>query len=218
MYREDDYLSLSGIQHFAFCRRQWALIHIEQQWNENVRTIEGQIIHKRTHNFELKEKRPGLIVSRSMYVFSRTLGTSGICDVVEFHESDEGISLFSHKGLYIPVPIEYKRGRPKDNKADELQLCAQAMCLEEMMSCSIFEGYLFYDAVKRRSKIEFTDELRMETKKMFQEMHDYYRKEYTPKVKMTKSCNACSLINICQPKLDNKRDVSEYIDKRIGGD
>lgn len=136
-YQEEDFLLLSGIQHFVFCRRQWALIHIEQQWQENLRTVEGGILHEKTHDYTIKEKRGDLIISRSMGIYSRTLGITGACDVVEFHKSRDGVALYGREGNYKPVPVEYKRGKPKQGNADVLQLCAQAMCLEEMLLCRI---------------------------------------------------------------------------------
>jgi len=116
-YNEEDFLLLSGIQHFSFCKRQWALIHIEQQWQENLRTIEGEILHEKTHNNSVKEKRGDLIVSRGMAIFSRTLGITGTCDVVELHKSLDGVNIFGREGTYKPVPVEYKRGKPKDDES-----------------------------------------------------------------------------------------------------
>lgn len=137
MYKEEDYLQLSGIQHFAFCRRQWALAYIELQWDENVRTVEGKLLHEKAHDPTNAEKRGDLIISRGMPVYSRELGISGECDVVEFHRSQDGITLFGRDGLYEVIPIEYKRGKPKENDVDILQLMAQALCLEEMLCCQI---------------------------------------------------------------------------------
>ena len=127
MYDEDNYLMLSGIQHFAYCRRQWALIHIEQQWAENERTVDGHLFHATAHDNEKVEKRGNLLITRGLPVKSAQLGMSGICDVVEFHKSKTGISLFTYEGTWIPYPVEYKKGAPKSNDADELQLCAQTL-------------------------------------------------------------------------------------------
>ena len=129
-YGDDELLMLSGLQHFAFCRRQWALIHVEQQWQENLRTVEGQLLHQRAHDITLREHRGNVLLLRSMAVVSRELGLSGQCDVVEFHQDPTGVPLQGEKGLWIPYPVEYKRGKPKSNQADEIQLCAQAICLE----------------------------------------------------------------------------------------
>ena len=210
-YREDDYLMLSGIQHFAFCRRQWALIHIEQQWQENEYTVAGELLHKNAHDPFFNEKRKDVKVSRSMPVFSRTMGISGECDIVEFRKSDDGISIHGHRGLYKVYPIEYKKGSPKDTEVDILQLTAQAMCLESMLCCDIPEGALYYGEIRRRERVSFTPELRAGVRELLAEMHELYRRGYTPKVKPTKSCNACSLKELCLPKLMKSRAVSAYL-------
>lgn len=215
-YKEDQYLMLSGIQHFVFCRRQWALIHIEQQWNENLRTIEGKLLHKKAHDGMISEKRNDLIISRGMQIFSPVLGISGVCDIVEFHRDDEnGIPIFRREGKYVIYPVEYKRGEPKDNDADILQMTAQAMCLEEMLCCEIKKGYLFYGETRRRLEIAVDAPLREKVIDIFKEMHQYYERRYTPKVKPTKSCNACSLKDICLPKLGKNKSVQSYIKRKI---
>ncbi len=215
MYNEDEFLQLSGIQHFAFCRRQWALIHIEMQWKENLRTVEGQILHENAHNPEMNEKRGNVIVVRAMPVHSRKMGVSGECDVVEFHKSDKGAHINGREGVYMPVPVEYKRGEPKSDNIDILQLAAQALCLEEMFCTDINYGYIYYGETRHRLKVDFDDEIRNEVVKLFEEMHLYYRRGYTPKVKISKKCNACSLKDLCVPVLNKNKSVAEYIDKFI---
>ena len=210
-YSEDDYLMISGIQHFKFCRRQWALIHLEQQWAENVHTVTGELMHKRVHDPTLKEKRKDVIIARALPVSSRELGISGECDLVEFHKCEDGIRLHGHRGLYSVYPIEYKKGKPKLSEEDKPQLAAQAMCLEEMFSTQVSEGAIFYGETKRRETVEITDDLRSEVKSMLREMHGYYAKQYTPKVKYSKSCNACSLKDICLPKLGKTSSVKTYM-------
>lgn len=209
---------LSGIRHFAFCRRQWALIHIEQQWQENAHTVEGELFHKRAHDPYQSEKRGDVIISRGLPVFSRTLGISGNCDIVEFRRGSEGISLRGREGLFQVYPVEYKKGSPKDTEIDILQLTAQAMCLEEMLSAEIAEGAVYYGEIRRRDRVCFTKELKDQTAAMFQEMHQLYDRHYTPKVKWSKSCNACSLKDICLPKLGKAVPVKEYIHARITED
>ncbi len=215
MYNEDEFLQLSGIQHFAFCRRQWALIHIEMQWKENLRTVEGRILHENVHNPEMNEKRGNVIVVRAMPVHSRKMGVSGECDVVEFHKSDKGAHINGREGVYMPVPVEYKRGEPKSDNIDILQLVAQALCLEEMFCTDINYGYIYYGETRHRLKVDFDDEIRNEVVKLFEEMHLYYRRGYTPKVKISKKCNACSLKDLCVPVLNKNKSVAEYIDKFI---
>jgi CRISPR-associated exonuclease Cas4 len=161
------------------------------------------------------EKRGDTIITRGLHIKSAALGISGICDVVEFHKSENGITLFSYDDKWQPYPVEYKKGEPKANNADELQLCAQAMCLEEMLLCSIPEGSLYYGANRRRTCVEFTDELREQVKSMVREMHELWEKGYTPKVKPQKGCNACSLKEICVPRLTKTKLVSSYIETNL---
>lgn len=211
MYDENDFLLLSGIQHFAFCRRQWALIHIEQQWSENLRTVEGRLLHQKAHDGNIRERRGDVLVSRGMPVCSRSMGVSGACDVVEFHKSRSGITLYGEEGLYQVIPIEYKRGKPKIGHEDVVQLTAEGMCLEEMLCCEIPFGYLYYGEIRHRDKVEFSKDLRAEVRKMFEEMHHYFEERHTPKVRWSKACNACSLKEICLPVLGKKKSASDYI-------
>lgn len=214
-YAEDDYLMISGIQHFKFCRRQWALIHVEQQWAENVHTVTGELMHKKAHDPYLTEKRKDTIIVRALPVSSRELGISGECDVVEFHKCEDGIQLHGHRGLYSVFPVEYKKGKPKLTEEDKLQVVAQALCLEEMFSTRVAQGAIFYGETRRREQIEITEELREEVIHMLAEMHQYYARKYTPKVKPSKACNACSLKDICLPKLNKTVSVKTYIEQRL---
>lgn len=219
MYREEDYLMLSGLQHFAFCRRQWALIHIEQQWAENYRTADGRLMHERAHDSNFREKRGDVIVTRAMKIASATLGISGECDIVEFHRADQGIHLHGLEGYYQVVPVEYKRGKPKEDDCDALQLCAQAMCLEEMLCCEIPKAYLYYGETHRRQTVALDSALRETTTAMIREMHDLFRRQHTPKVRWTKACNACSLKDICLPVLEKKPSAADYLSEVLkGGD
>jgi len=211
MYREEDYLLLSGIQHFAFCRRQWALIHIEQQWQENLRTIEGNILHKKAHDIDSSEKRGDLLTIRGMPVASAELGLNGVCDVVEFKKNPDGVEIFGSEGKYKVTPVEYKKGKPKEEDFDALQLTAQAMCLEEMLLCEIAKAYLYYGETRHRTEILLTSDLRDTVIKCCSEMHQLYDKKYTPKVKISKRCNACSLKDLCIPKLCKNRSVKKYL-------
>ena len=210
-WREEDYLQLSGLQHFAFCRRQWALIHIENQWAENYRTVDGRLMHEHVHDAERRESRGDLLIVRGLAVHSDQLGISGQCDAVEFHRGSDGISLQGREGLWLPYPVEYKRGKPKEHDADELQLCAQAMCLEEMLCCSIPEGALYYGEPRRRTAVPFTAELRGQVQDSLSEMHQLFQRRYTPKVKPSKACNACSLKELCLPRLMNRRKAADYL-------
>ncbi len=202
---------LSGIQHFRFCRRQWALIHIENQWEENYHTVDGRIVHERAHDQSLTESRGNLLVTRGVSVFSPTLGVSGQCDVVEYHRGESGIPLRGREGLWQPYPVEYKRGSPKETDADELQLCAEAMCLEEMLCCEIPRGALFYHEIRRRVTVDFTPDMRDTVSRLFEEMHGMYARSHTPMVKSTNACRACSLKELCLPKLAKAGSVREYL-------
>ena len=210
-----DPLMLSGIQHFAYCRRQWALIHIEQQWAENERTVAGDIMHRRAHDAQQTELRGDKLTMRGVRIRSDAMNITGICDVVEFHRKPEGIELFGYEGKWSVYPVEYKRGEPKLHDADELRLCAQAMCLEEMLLCRIEEGSLFYGETRRRERVIFTDELRQRVKQMFEEMHQYFMRGYTPSAKPDKGCNACSLKELCLPRLKKTPQVREYLNRHI---
>lgn len=215
MYNEDDFLSLSGIQHFIFCRRQWALIHIEQQWQENLRTVEGEILHENAHDVYSTEKRGGVILSRALPVFSKELGIRGACDIVEFHQSRDGVNLFGRDGLYLPIPVEYKHGKPKETEEDISQLVAQAICLEEMLLCEISYGFLYYGEIKRRVKVTIEPAIRQKVRDSFVEMHALYNRRYTPKVRTGKHCRACSLADICLPKLCRNTSALMYITSRL---
>lgn len=214
-YREDAYLMISGIQHFCYCRRQWALIHIERQWAENVHTVVGELMHKKAHDPYLTEKRKDILIARALPVYSRNLGISGECDVVEFHKKDEGVKLYGHRGFYEVYPIEYKKGRPKDSEEDILQLTAQTMCLEEMFSTRISEGALFYGETRRREPIKITEELRGRVEETVKEMHQYFERKYTPRVKSSRRCNACSLKDICMPKIGKAFSVKNYVEQAL---
>ncbi|HOJ00265.1 MAG TPA: CRISPR-associated protein Cas4 [Anaerolineaceae bacterium] len=218
-YTADELLPLSGIQHFYFCRRQWALIHVERQWQENRLTAEGRAMHKRADDPFFSEVREGKIIARSMPVASYTLGLSGVCDVVEFIPSPQGVQLPHRLEKYLPVPVEYKRGKEKKDACDEVQLCAQAICLEEMLSTDIPQGYFFYGEVRHRIEVLFTAELRDLVKRVSQEMHQYFERGYTPQVKPTKACQSCSLEDICLPTLQKKTiSALKYIQTYIDGE
>ena len=214
-YSDPDLLPLSGLQHFVFCRRQWALIHIENQWQENLRTVEGHLLHRRAHDEAARERRGNTLILRGLPIVSHTLGLSGQCDVVEFHLTPEGVPLRGEEGRWLPFPVEYKRGRPKEHRADELQLCAQAMCLEEMLCCAVPVGALFYGEPRRRTAVEFSPELRQMVRDFSEEMHQYARRGHTPKAKPTKSCNACSLKDLCLPQLIRRGSVSTYFKQAL---
>mgnify|MGYP005841516929 CR=1 FL=1 len=218
-YSEDDLLLLSGIQHMAFCERQWALIHIEQAWAENVRTVEGKHLHDRTDDPYEDETRRDLRVVRAMPVVSWSLGLSGTADIVEFHrehDAKKGITckLENRIGWWRPVPVEYKRGRPKPDDRDAVQLCAQAIALEEMLYVTIDQGMLYYGQTRHRENMHLDSTLRKHTEELALKMHQMAKAGITPKAKKGKHCSLCSLVEICKPDLTlHHRSVSGYIER-----
>lgn len=203
MYSEDDLLPLSGLQHLMFCERQWALIHLEQQWVENRLTAEGRLMHDRAHE-QKEERRDGVGVSRGLAVRSLRLGLVGIADVVEFRPLPQGSPM--------PFPIEYKRGRPKPDSCDEVQLCAQALCLEEMVGADVPAGAIFYRQPRRRTEITFDNDLRRETEALAERMHSLYAARVTPPAQYAPKCERCSLLGICLPSTAGEgRSVARYL-------
>lgn len=216
-YQDEDYLLLSGIQHMAFCERQWALIHIEQAWAENVRTIEGRYIHERTDDPFQDETRRDVRSVRAMEIVSKKLGLRGVADVVEFHRAEralEGITirLKNRKGWWRPYPVEYKRGRPKLDDRDAVQLCAQALSLEEMLNVTIDSGFIYYGQTKHRECIVIDKALRDRVQELSKKMHEMMNEGKTPKAEKGKHCSLCSLKEICQPGLTIRhRSVEKYL-------
>ena len=214
--QQEDYLPLSGIQHFSFCRRQWALIHVEQQWRENVLTAEGRIQHEAAHDETRVEKRGGLIISRGMRVLSHSLQLQGACDVVEFHRGSKGIPQKGREGLWQPFPVEYKHGKKGiSTVADALQLCCQAICLEEMLLCDVPTGAIFYQETHRREEIALDEALRTQAGEMAAEMNEFFRRGYTPKVRRKAGCKSCSMKEECLPQLLQSSDVAMYIHSAV---
>lgn len=212
MYTEEQYLMLSGIQHYCFCKRQWALIHIEQQWEENDRTAEGHILHERADNPTLRESRGDIFYSRAIPVASSLLGLSGILDVVMFRREEDGVVLPHRSGLWAPYVIEYKRGKEKNDLRDEVQLAAQVICLEEKLGVTIRKSFLYYFQTNRRVLIEMTDALRKEVLRLSKEMHQAYEQKETPKAEYFKNCPLCSLKDICMPRMTKKqKSVRRYL-------
>ena len=205
MYSEDDLLMLSALQHLLFCPRQCALIHIEQQWTENRLTAEGRILHERVHTAG-SESRRKIKTEFDVPLRSLQLGVIGRADIVEFYLQDDG--------SWVPYPVEYKRGRPKKDSSDRVQLCAQAMCLEEMLDTAVPAGSLFYGQKRKRLKVCFDAALRQETKDAAHDLHDLFDRQVTPPPKYTPACESCSFIETCLPKVAGKKGkVAKYMAK-----
>lgn len=221
MYNEEELLSLSGIQHYYFCKRQWALIHIEQQWAENRATMEGKVIHENADDPFFTESRKNTFISRAIPLVSYELGFYGVADIIEFKKVKNGLKLKDKEGLWTPNIVEYKRGKPKEDKRDIVQLVLEVMCIEEMLKCSISSADFFYNETKRRVKVKITKELRTEVINLSKEMHETYKERITPRAECGKHCKNCSLVDICIPRITNKKvNVLKYIEKysNIGSD
>ena len=191
---------------------------MERQWAENARTAEGNVFHETAHHGPESEARGDLLILRGLRVASPTLRLGGVCDVVELHRSPSGVSLAGREGLWLPYPVEYKKGSDQTKESDEVQLCGQALCLEEMLCCQIPEGSLFYGETRRRTRVAFDGTLRQRTLDLLHELLGYMDRGYTPGAKFHKGCNACSLRDICLPKLSRAPSVADYIHDRAGED
>lgn len=212
IYTEDDLLPLSGLQHLAFCERQCALIHVEQAWAENLFTAEGRVLHERVHH-EGRESRGHIRIEYSMALRSLRLGLIAKADVVEFHRNRE----HSHE-QWVPFPVEYKRGKPKKNNSDKVQLCAQALCLEEMLDVDVPSGALFYGKTRHRQDVIFDEDLRAETEEISSRFHLLFEEGKTPKAVYSKKCDSCSMKGLCLPKTVNKaKSIERYLSDVIGG-
>lgn len=198
MYHDDEYIMLSAIQHYLFCRRQCALIHLEQTWDDNRLTMLGNILHEHVHEAG-REKRGDVITVRGLALMSARLGLSGQADAVEFHRGATGCALPRESGRWQPFPVEFKRGKPKKDLSDSVQLCAQAICLEEMLGCAIPEGAFFYGEERRRLPIAFDAALRAETERCVIATHDLLQSGQTPPPTPEKKCKNCSLYDHCLP-------------------
>lgn len=207
MYDMDDLIQLSALQHYAFCPRQCALIHIEQVWNESVLTAEGRLMHDHVHE-EKRESRRDVRIEHGVPLRSLRLGLIGKADVIEFHRAgDSG---------WVPFPVEYKRGRPKRDDCDRIQLCAQALCLEEMLGVSVPEGALFYGKTRHRLDVVFTDALRRETDEAALKTRELIASGNTPAPVYAKRCEKCSLMEICLPRtVQKKRTVRCYLTRMV---
>lgn len=207
MFIEDQLLPISALQHLHFCSRQCALIHLEQAWVENRFTAEGRILHERPDKGK-SERRGQIKIERDVALRSFRLGLVGKADVVEFHLLD--------KKVWQPFPVEYKRGRPKKENCDRVQLCAQAICLEEMLQVDVDQGALFYGKTRRRQDVVFDSKLRQETEDLAAELHQLIRCEQTPKAVYSKKCDNCSFLNQCLPKqFNNQMSVKDYLTRMI---
>ncbi len=220
---EDDLLPISALQHLVFCERQCALIHIERVWADNPLTVEGKALHDAADE-PGTESRRSLRIARSVPLRCRRLGVAGVADVIEFHrvaaagglESAGGVPLKGVRGLWQPFPVEYKRGKPKRHFADKVQLCAQAMSLEEMLGVEVQRGALFYGQTRRRLEIEFHQSLRRETERAAERLRSLLSSRMTPPAVYERKCKSCSLIELCHPKMT--RSAVRYLERAIAAE
>ncbi len=202
MFTEDQFIQLSALQHYVFCPRQCALIHVDDVWNDNVFTVRGNILHEKVDT-DTYETRGALKTVRALKIHSFRLGLAGKCDVVEFRQSSTGAPEV--------MPVEFKAGQPKQNISDEVQLCAQALCLEEMLKTHVKRGAFFYGKIRRRVQVELSDELRRQTEETITAVHDIVGRKHVPVAQYITKCKSCSLEDICQPKAMNERKLKAYM-------
>lgn len=208
-FGEGELIPLSGLQHLLYCERQFALIHVEQLWDDNVFTVQGTQLHKLVERRQT-ELRRGIRIARAVPVRSSRLGVSGRADAIELRPDPSGIAIPGLSGHWSLYPVEYKRGRPKQHRADDVQLCAQALCLEEMLAADVPRGALFYGAVRRRKEVEFDSELRSIVEHAAMRAHELFDKRQTPSARRDSRCDRCSLLQLCQPTAVS-RSAQRYI-------
>jgi CRISPR-associated exonuclease Cas4 len=224
MYTEDHFIQLSSLQHYVFCPRQCALIHVEDVWSENLFTVRGGILHEKVDT-DTYETRGAVKTVRGLKIHSFRLGLAGRCDVVEFrkplmnspdlqvgeNETTRTEMGFQPHSFLDVVPVEFKAGQPKQNISDEVQLCAQALCLEEMLGVPVRRGAFFYGKIRRRVQVELSDQLRKQTEEIIAAVHDMVSRKHVPQARYEKKCATCSLLDICQPKAMNERRLEQYV-------
>ena len=219
MYSEDEMLMLSGIQHFVFCPRQWALIHIEQQWAENRLTAEGRVLHQNVDNPSYRQKNGDVVTLRSVPISSKTLGLYGYTDAIELRPSENQEDCITHHKYpncyWKPCPIEYKRGHSKPDDRDRVQLAAQVICLEEYYGIKINTAYLYYGETNRREEVAIDGNLRELTQRCADEMHNLIKTGTVPKAEKKRCCQSCSLVNACLPEMSTKQRVFNYLKKNL---
>lgn len=211
-YGEEDLLPISALQHLAFCERQCALIHVERLWADNDRTAEGHELHAKVDE-GYKAYRKGLKQFSGVQVHSLELGIAGRLDVVELTKQEAGPDncLFLRiAGHWTIAPVEFKRGKVKKHDADSVQLCAQALCLEEMTGCLVPTGSLFYAQTRRRTEIALDESLRQRTKQLILRHREIVSQNLLPGPVVKRHCKSCSLVDLCQPRLTNGARTSEY--------
>ena len=200
----EDRIPLSSIKQYSYCKRRFGLMFIDNEFIDNFKTIEGNILHEKVNDPFFKEKRGEKYYSRSVPVYSDRLNLYGIVDIIEFINDKNGVTIPTHKGLWRLNPIEYKNGKPEKSRADELQLCTQTMCLEEMFGTMITSADIYYGRLKKRVNIDLTDELRQTVDRIVADIHDLIEKAIIPEKPENQNCSLCSMIDICMPRIFTK--------------
>ena len=200
----EERIPLSSIKQYAYCKRRFGLMFIDNEFIDNFKTIEGNILHEKVNDPFFNEKRGDKYFSRSVPVYSDRFNLYGIVDIIEFIKDENGVSIPTQKGLWRLNPIEYKNGKPEKSRADELQLCAQAICLEEMFDTEIISADIYYGRLKKRVNIELIDELRYSVEKIVADIHDLIEKAIIPEKPDNQNCSLCSMIDICMPRIFTK--------------
>lgn len=221
VFEESDLLPISRLADIEFCERRAVLHLIEMTWEDNVHTAEGSIMHDCVHGDDRPEKRGNLIIVRGLWLRSLRLGLSGKADVVELHRADNGdamgVSIQGHRGFWRVYPVEYKPGQLKQQRSFQIQLCAQALCLEEMLKCSVTEGAIYYGKPHRRLPVMFDQRLRTETEQLCRRLHELVQTGKTPPARYEKKCKSCSLFDICMPRVtQGSKSVSKYLARMLG--
>lgn len=210
MTPDDDEILLSSLQHIEFCERQWWLIYVERVWRDNVLTVEGKAMHEYVHR-EGAAERSGLIVARAMQLRSVELSLYGVADLIEFVPNESGSPLPGRRGRYTPYPIEYKHGRKRPDLADEMQLTAQALCLEEMFSVAVHRGAIFYGKPKRRTEVDISQALRIKVGSLCERVRELSSGAAQPSPRIGRHCSSCSLADICMPGVISADTTRRYL-------
>jgi CRISPR-associated exonuclease Cas4 len=213
---ERERIPISAIKQYTYCRRRFALMYIDGEWGSNYKIVEGDILHTKVNDPFFNEKRGDRHISRSVPVFSDKLGIYGVADIVEFIRDDDGVKIGTKPDLWRINPVEYKNGKPEKSGADNYQLCAQALCMEEMFAAKIESGCIYYGRLRKRVDVRFTDELKEKTAIIINEIYNMLGSAKIPPRPEGQNCSLCSLVDICVPSIfDNKSKHRARIERLV---
>lgn len=218
-FEDFDRLSLSSLKQYIYCKRRFALMYVECEWGSNYKIVEGDLFHERVDNPLFSEKRGDLHISRSVPIYSDVMNLYGVADIIEFIKDDSGIKIHGKRERWRINPVEYKNGKPEKSNADNFQLCAQALCLEEMFNTNIEHGDIYYGKIKRRVTVDFTNELRSDVKEQVKNMKELLEQQLLPPKPKNQNCSLCSLENVCIPTIiRNQTSVKDRIAAIVKGE